>query len=56
MEIVHAHIAAKPNVAAMDFQHKTKVGNPLQHIEPNLPKTFIIVDLICGKAIGYQKS
>ncbi len=40
----------------MDFQQKTKVGNPLQDIEPNLPKTLIIVDLICGKAIGCQKS
>jgi hypothetical protein len=31
METVHAHVAAKPNIATMDFQQKIEVGNPLQH-------------------------
>jgi len=56
METVHAHIAAKPNIATMDFQQKIKVSNPLQHKEPNLPKMHVVKDLICDKAIGCQKS
>ncbi len=55
METVHAHVAAKPNIATMDFQQKIEVGNPLQHKEPNLPKRHVVKDLICGKAIGCQK-
>jgi hypothetical protein len=56
METVHAHITAKPNVTTMDFQQKTKVNNLLQHKEPSPLKRLVVKDLICGKAIGYQKS
>jgi hypothetical protein len=40
----------------MDFQQKIKVNNPLQHKKPSPPKRFVVKDLICGKAIGCQKS
>jgi hypothetical protein len=56
MKIVNAHIVAKPNATAMDFQQKTKINNSLQHIKPNVPKMFVVKDLICGKAIGGQKN
>jgi hypothetical protein len=56
MEIAHAHTTTKPNVTIMDFQQKTKVDNPLQYKEPNPPKRLVVKDLICGKAVGYQKN
>jgi hypothetical protein len=55
MENIHTHTSTKPNIVAMDFQHKIEVGNPLQHREPSPPKRPIVKDPICGKAIGYQK-
>jgi hypothetical protein len=56
MKIVHAHTSTKPNVATMDFQQNIQVGNPLQHREPSPPKRHVVNDLICGMAIGSQKS
>jgi hypothetical protein len=38
MEIIHTHIATKPNTTAMDFQQKKKFNNLLQHKEPSPPK------------------
>jgi hypothetical protein len=55
MENIHTHTSTKPNVVAMDFQHKIEVSNPLQHRESSPPKRPIVKDPICGKAIGYQK-
>jgi hypothetical protein len=51
----HPHYR-KPNVVPMDFQQKIKVSNPLQRKEPSPPKRLVVKDLICGKAIGCQKS
>jgi hypothetical protein len=56
METIHAHTTTKPSVTTMDFQQKTKVDNPLQNKESNLPKRLVVKDLICVKAIGYRKS
>jgi hypothetical protein len=55
MEIVHAHNVVKSNIVIMNFQQKTKVDNPLQHIELDPPKMSIVTDMIYGEAVGYQK-
>jgi hypothetical protein len=56
MEIVHAHNVVKSNIIVTNFQQKTKVDNPLQRIELDPPKMFIVMNVIYDKAIGYQKN
>jgi len=56
MEIVHAHNVVKSNIVVTNFQQKTKVDNPLQRIELDPPKMFIVMNVIYDEAIGYQKN
>ncbi len=46
MEIVHAHNVVKSNIVITNFQQKTKVDNPLQHIELDPPKMSIVMNVI----------
>jgi hypothetical protein len=51
MEIVHAHAIAKQCVSTTNFQHKAKIGNPLQHVTPKFPKMHVVRDLIVMKVL-----
>jgi hypothetical protein len=55
MEIVHAHNVIKSNIVVKKFQQKTKVDNPRQHIELYPPKKSIVMNVIYGEDVGYQK-